>query len=162
MLDAPVVGIYWQSIAFGPAPEVESYCEPTPSAIGCSPRLDSIGLPSPTAPSGFEVGAADVPSGALGFLVWGTGSASQIPFGGGTLCIDGSLWNSTPAVATGQSLPGTDCRGNWSVDLNALLYAQGLHPPGTTLRCQWLGRDPSAGAPSSLVMSDALELVLAP
>jgi hypothetical protein len=136
------------------------YCGGKVSSLGCAPTCAWTGLGSPTASSGFEIRANDVISGTWGSLYYGIGQQSALPFGGGTLCIRGSLRRAGPVWAGGS--PWADCHGAWSLDFNEWMATHVAIPAGTTVRAQWLGRDPGYAPPANWQMSNALEFVLRP
>ena len=102
-----------------------------------------------------------------GILIYSVIGRSSLLFLGGYLCIANPI-RRTPAVAAGGApFPINDCSGNFSIDLNA--FAAGvfggsplpeLSVPGTTVDCQWWGRDHDASYGTTL--SDALEYSVCP
>lgn len=48
------------------------------------------------------------------------------------------------------------------IDLTAELARKPPLPSGTTLNCQWMGRDPGYAPPDNYSLSDGLELTLLP
>jgi hypothetical protein len=151
--------IPWASaIAFGPKPDVTSYCEPKTNSAGCAPAIGWKGHPSASAHFGFEVLATQIVPESPGFLMLGFGGQVSVPFQGGTLCVAEPTLRTTPQVSGSEA----GCSATWSLDVNTWLF--GNHPlaPGDRFTCQWWGRDPGLIGPESSQLSDALEVVLLP
>lgn len=149
-------------IAFGPAPDVESYCTAKTGSVGCVPAIDWKGHPSADASFGFEVSCSNVLNQSVGVLLVGTGGRAAVPFQGGTLCL-AQPYTAVPAALSGGSPPSIDdCTGTWSVDVNTYVYHNLPVPAGTTLGCQWWGRDRGLPPPDNAQLSNALEVVLMP
>jgi hypothetical protein len=146
------------AIAFGPKPDVTSYCEPKTNSAGCTPAIGWKGHPSASARFGFEVRATQVVPDSPGFLMLGFGGQASVPFQGGTLCVAEPTLRTTPQVSGSE----VGCSSSWSLDVNTWLF--GNHPlaPGDRFTCQWWGRDPGLIGPESSQLSDALEVVLLP
>ena len=150
-------------IAFGPACNVTPYCTPKTDSIGCVPAISAEGLASPNAVAGFTVGASNVRNRAFGALFWSASGRAFLPFGGGALCLASPLMRTKRLYGAGGSmLPVRDCTGVWQVDLNALMTSGTSFPPGTTLTCQWIGRDAGFAPPDAVTLTDAIEVVLCP
>jgi hypothetical protein len=97
-----------------------------------------------------------------GTLAFSLGARTALPFGGGSLCLAPPL-RRTGMFASGGT-PGAlaDCSGAWQLDFNAWMSLNTALPAGTTVRAQWLGRDPGFAAPNNWSLSDALEFDLRP
>jgi hypothetical protein len=147
-------------IASVPDMQGTAFCQPKLGSLGCAPTCSWSGLGSPTASSGFDIRVNDVISGTWGSLYYGIGQQAALPFGGGTLCIRGSLRKAGPVWSGGS--PWATCDGVWSVDFNEWMATHVAIPAGTTVRAQWLGRDPGFAPPANWQMSNALEFVLRP
>lgn len=152
-------GAPWAAaIAFGPAPEVATFCDGKTSPQGCTPKIAWKGLPSASAHFGFEVSCTEVVSESPGFLMLGLGGQADLPFQGGTLCVGEPILRTTPQTSGGSGA----CTGAWSLDVNAWLFQQHPMEPGDRFTCQWWGRDPGLSGRNSAQLSDALEVVLLP
>ena len=149
-------------IAFGPAPDVQTYCTAKTGSAGCVPTIDWRGHPSADASFGFEVSCTDVLNQSVGVLLVGTGGRDAAPFMGGTLCLAPPYTAILAAPSGGSAPPADDCTGTWSVDLNTFVYHHLPLPAGTTVNCQWWGRDRGLPPPDNAQLSDALEVVLMP
>jgi len=166
---AALVGVRMQpfndsslAIAFVPDCTCTTYCTAKTNGLGCVPTIARDGLPSRAALSGFEISASDVVNNSLGVLAWSAGGRVTNPFQGGTWCVRAPLVR-TPVRSSGGSPPSTlDCSGRWSLDFNTYMQSIAAPPPGTTLNCQWYGRDPALATPFNVQLSDALEFVLLP
>lgn len=149
-------------IAFLPDCDCTTYCTGKTNGAGCVPSIVRRGLPSPTAQFGFEITASAVVNQTTGLLAWTTNGRAANPFQGGTWCLRSPL-RRTPPRSSGGNAPGSiDCSGEWSLDFNT--YMQQIVPPpvGTTISCQWYGRDPVFPAPQNVQLSNAMEFVLLP
>lgn len=153
----PIPGPY-NSMAFGPAPDVEDHCTSARHSGGCEPLIDWAGHPSASAWYGFDVTATDVRNDSLGLLWIGLGGRASQPFRGGTLCVEPPWLWTTPQDSGGSGPATSDCSGTWSLDVNTWLIQNQPLPAGTSLNCQWWGRDPGAGGTGQ--HSAALEVVL--
>lgn len=139
----------------GPA---ASWCLATPSSNGCTPAIRSTGTPSLTGPDDFVLSAEPVRNQEIAWLLWSQ-AAGMTPFGGGALCLDGSISRSLP-LATGGNQGPSDCSGRLEFAFSQSLMAALAYPSGTTLYAQFLHRD--AGAGQAAGSSDALEFTLCP
>ncbi|HVS20058.1 MAG TPA: hypothetical protein VMT18_15750, partial [Planctomycetota bacterium] len=149
----------WASaIAFGPKPDVTTYCEPKTNSQGCTPAISWKGHPSASAHVGFQLSCSQVVPDSPGFLMLGLGGQADLPFQGGTLCVGEPIVRTTPQTSGGSA----GCDGSWSLDVNTWLFKQHPMDPGDRFTCQWWGRDPGLTGPDSAQLSDALEVVLLP
>jgi len=146
------------AIAFGPKPDVTTYCEPKTNSAGCAPSIAWKGHPSASAHFGFQVSCSQVVADSPGFLMLGFGGQASLPFQGGTLCVAEPIVRTTPQTSGGSA----GCDGSWSLDVNTWLSTQYPLDPGDRFTCQWWGRDPGLAGPESSQLSDALEVVLLP
>jgi hypothetical protein len=165
----------YTGIAFGKKTLAQPYCAPKTSSLSCVPILSADGFASPTAKLGFTVSATDLNNNRTGLLFYGSGARTSTPFQGGLLCLAPPISRSPAANTGGTPTPALDCSGTWSIDYNAMIWAKyGANQsadlaapiafliPGTTIRCQWWGRDPGFAAPNNSMLSDGLEFVLSP
>jgi hypothetical protein len=165
----------YTGLAFSRDTSAQNYCISKTSSLSCAPTLSSEGFASPTAKFGFTIHATDLNNNRTGLLFYGSGARASTPFQGGLLCLAPPISRSPAASTGGTSAPALDCSGTWSIDYNAMIWAkygasQATDPatpiaflvPGTTIRCQWWGRDPGFAAPNNSMLSDGLEFVLSP
>jgi len=155
--------IYARTVFHDPEP----YCDSTPTADGCLPSTGSVGVPSATAASGFEVRAIDVPVGRTGMLFYGLAGRQHTPFLGATLCVVPPK-RRTPLIDSGPGWAADPCSGVLSLDMNAFAAgALGGNPDpalsvvGQKVNVQFWGRDPGS-APFHVFLSDALEYIVGP
>jgi hypothetical protein len=146
-----------------PAPSM--YCTPKVNSLGCAPLINYTGTPSASTGSGFVVTGAPVINNKSGLLFYGVTGRASLPFQGGTLCVKSPL-RRTPHVISGGTPPPNNCTGVYAFDFNT--YASGamggsplpeLLVPGTTVDCQWWGRDPGYAPPNNTTLSNGLEFV---
>ncbi len=150
------------AIAFVPDCSCTTYCTAKTNGLGCAPTIARDGLPSRAAQSGFEISASNVVNQSLGTLAWSAGGRVANPFQGGTWCVRAPLVRTPLRLSGGSPAPTLDCSGRWSLDFNTYIQSSIAPPPGTTLNCQWYGRDPALAPPQNVQLSDALEFVLLP
>jgi hypothetical protein len=143
----------------------ETYCSSMVTADGCTPSISSLGLPSATAASGFDVIASNVPTNRNSMLFYGLSGRQEKAFLGGTLCILPPK-KRTPLTNSGMSNPADPCSGSLTLDMNA--FADGtaggnpdpaLSLVGQRVNAQFWGRDPANG-PFHVFLSDAIEYVV--
>jgi hypothetical protein len=149
-------------IAFVPATVQGTYCVGKPNSLGCVPEIVGDGFPSPTAASGYTIRAEQVRNRSAGTLAFSVGAQASLPFGGGTLCLTPPLRRTGMRDSGGSPAGVADCSGAWQLDFNTWMAQNATLPAGTTVRAQWLGRDPGFAAPANWMLSDALEFVLRP
>jgi glucose/arabinose dehydrogenase len=144
-----------------------THCTPKVNSLGCSPTISSLGQASSSAASGFTVKALQVLNQKTGVLFYGVNGRTNTPFFGGTVCVAPPIARTRVTQSGGSPLGVNDCSGVFSIDMNA--FARGAlggspHPAlsitGSTINCQWWGRDPGSTNPSQL--SNALEYVVCP
>ena len=152
------------AIAFGPKPDVTTYCEAKTNSQGCAPSIDWKGHPSASAHFGFEVSCSQIVPDSPGFLMLGFGGQASLPFQGGTLCLAGALTR-TPGQNSGGSLPpGSDCTGTYAFDFNAWVSAGSDPNLGalSTVYCQYWYRDPGFLPPNASGLSAGLAFLICP
>jgi hypothetical protein len=149
-----------------PPPVPRVYCDGKTNSVGCAPKLNYVGVPSASAPSGFDVVATRARANVFGGVCYSVTGRATTPFGGGTLCISAPLKRTvtTPAVydSTPNLLPA--CHARFAFDFN-LYIASGADPAlvaGQGVWLQFISRDPGFAQPDNLGLSPALELTLQP
>ena len=145
------------------------YCTAKVNGLGCTPTIGSTGSSSAAATSGFVVQGSNVRNSKNGLLFYGVNGRNASPYQGGTLCVATPI-KRTPSTNSGGTLPpANDCSGVFALDMNA--FASGsaggnplvaLSVVGTTVNCQWWGRDPGFAAPNNTTLTDGLEYVVCP
>jgi hypothetical protein len=105
--------------------------------------------------------ATEIRNHTVGLLFYSAAGRASISFQGGTLCVSPPV-RRTPAQSSGGApAPVTDCSGAWSIDFNAFGYGRpALAVPGTTIACQWWGRDAGFPAPFNSTLTDAVSYVV--
>lgn len=124
-----------------------NFCVAKTTSCGTTPVISATGRSSATAPSGFVVRATGMRALQVGMLVYTDAGPNNAPFLGGHLCIQGI--HRTVLVQDTSGTPGF-CDGELSIDMNT--YRSGalggspplpaLSQPGSTIHCQFFGRDP--------------------
>jgi len=145
------------------------YCTAKTTSTGCEPFASFTGMSSASASSGFAVRAGGLRNQKSGLLFYGlTGSASA-PFQGGTMCIATPRMRTPVQSSGGNSFPADDCSGSFALDMNAFAGgalggapAPALRVAGTTVHCQFWGRDPGFAPPQNTMLSSALRYVVLP
>jgi hypothetical protein len=155
----------WDSIyglAFGPGTSWTTYCTAKMNSLACVPGITAEGYASPTASSGFTIGAEFLRNEVNGTLIFGVSGRIAAPFGGGTLCV-AAPWRRTEVLSSGgPPLPSETCSGAWAIDFNEWMATHVALPAGLTIQAQWIGRDPGFAAPNNWSLTDALEFTLRP
>ena len=138
-----------------------SYCPGKVSSTGCSTNLRTIGVPSPSAAEPFQVRGTGFGLSTLGLIFYSLG-ADDVPFAGGTLCLEAPVRRLGFAVPGGLPFGTSPCQirilsgvGLWiSSGVDGSLVA------GARMHCQMFFRD--SGDPTGLGLSDALSFVIQP
>jgi hypothetical protein len=145
-----------------------SYCTAKTTSNGCVPAIGSSGAPSASAGSGFAVNATQMINNKSCLLFYGSTGPASVPFQGGTLCVATPI-RRTIGTSTGGNPPPNDCSGSPSIDMNAFAVgglggspAAFLTVSGTTVYCQWWGRDPGFASPNNTQLSDGLQYTICP
>jgi Tol biopolymer transport system component len=149
-------------------PDPIAYCAPSVTSAGCTPQLNSSGLPRASQNSGFVVTCDNAPNNKSGLLFYGLSGRLNTPFLAGTMCVELPVVRTPTAFSGGNPVSVDDCSGAFQIDMNA--FAKGLlgvapmpalAQVGTQVNVQYWGRDPQ-GASASTFLSDALEYVVGP
>jgi hypothetical protein len=155
--DAPLIdsrSLYLLETTSPPQP----YCTAKVNSCGGIPSIESTGLPSSSAMSGFTVFANWTRATKAGLLIYTDAGRGNSPFQGGLLCIEPGAVKRSVAVLDKVGTAG--CDGVLSIDMNAFAHGllggnplPSLMVPGTFVNCQFWGRD----TPGNSLLSDALE-----
>jgi lectin family protein len=144
-----------------------TYCTAKINALGCTPAIAATGIASASAGSGFSVTGSNVRNNKNGLLFYGVSGRSGVPFQGGYLCVKAQVKRTVGTNSFGNPAPANDCSGVYSIDMNAFATGSlgGTPLPallviGTTVDCQWWGRDPGFLAPNNTTLTDGLEYVV--
>jgi hypothetical protein len=146
--------------------EPTAYCTAGTSASGCLAILDSTGIPSATAATGFHLTASSVEGGKDGIYFFGSNGRQANTWGSGT-----SYQCVVPPVRRTPILAGTGtagvCDGVFSLDLNALWCPACPKPnknpgAGAMVQAQLWYRDPLGTSNQTTSLSNALEFTIRP
>lgn len=140
---------------------VVAYCVAKLNSLGCLPAVSSTGEPHVAgSDDGFFLSASQVRNRKPGLLVWSNTSAST-PFGGGTLCIGGTIVRATLASSGGSS-SGQDCSGTYAFHFGHAYIAAHAIVSGQTIYGQFWSRDNGFAAPNNLGLSDGIRFTTFP
>ncbi|HTF90123.1 MAG TPA: VCBS repeat-containing protein, partial [Planctomycetota bacterium] len=144
------------------------YCTSKHNSLGCTPQIHFAGTPSAASTSGFTVRSTGVINNKPGLMLYGVSGRAALPFLGGFQCVAAPIRRAVGTSSGGNS-PPNDCSGVFALDVNAFAHGllggsplPALTAVGTTVRCQWWGRDPGFAAPNAATLSDALEYRVGP
>jgi hypothetical protein len=133
----------------------QEYCTAKTSSQGCTPSISANGTASASSTQPCWISVAEVPAQTIGLFVYGLNGPAELPFLGGTLCLQPPLTR-TPAQTTGGDPQGAPCSGALSLDVNAWIQS-GVDPglvSGNLVAMQAWFRD--GGDPAGAGMSDAV------
>jgi hypothetical protein len=141
-----------------PRPTPTTYCTAKRNNCGGVPAISSSGMPSATGSGSFVVTVSNTHAALAGVLMYTDSGAGNIPFLGGTLCLDlAGMRRSVPVLDT-IGTPGL-CDGALSIDMNAFAIGLlggdpqlSLSTVGMIVHCQFWGR----GLGGNHLLSDAL------
>ena len=143
-----------------------TYCTAKANSQGCLPDIWWSGVPSPSQTSGFTVFSMNTMNNKNGLLFYGINGQAAMAFQGGTLCVAPPI-KRTPSVNSLGDPPPNNCSGVFTIDMNAFAAGLGGGTPlpdlllsGTTVNCQFWGRDPGFVAPNNTSLSLALEYIV--
>jgi len=150
----------WQELC----PPPVSYCTSGVTTNGCTASMESTGIASATASSGFVLRAVDVEGAKQGLIFYSVSGRAASPWGTSSsfLCIKAPTQRTPP-----QQSGGTHgaCDGLLSVDWSAYVAANpgALGAPfsvGDQVQAQAWFRDPPS--PKTTMLSDAIEFEVCP
>ncbi len=146
---------------------ISIYCAAKLNSLGCLPAIAFSGSPNATSGSGFMIRCTNVRNSKIGLLFYGVSGRSALPFQGGTLCVGAPIKRTGATNSGGTPLPASDCSGVYAIDMNQFAASSGPPTPlpelrvaGTTVQCQWWGRDPGFASPNNSTLSNAIEFVV--
>lgn len=134
------------------------YCTAKVNSQGCTPAIQSEGLPSAGIANSFRVTASNVLNQQLGLLLWGRSAIAQ-PFMGGTLCV-GAPQTRTTAQSAGGTLVGNDCTGTYAFHFSHAYMASKSILPGDQIFAQYWSRD--TADPMGVGLTDAVAFEVIP
>src|SRR6202008_1492536 len=146
------------ALCFVPVPEPITTCVPKVNSLNCTSMLVTSGTPSLSLGEDLSFQAYGMVPNSIGLVLFGSQFAT-LPFGGGMLCVAGSLRRSAE-MSTGPS--GAFCQGNFALTLSKAQLAQIGGAAGSTFFAQAWYRDPGFPAPNDLGLSVALSVTLWP
>ncbi|MCK6445739.1 MAG: hypothetical protein L6Q99_05045 [Planctomycetes bacterium] len=147
---------------FNTCPLPTVYCTGKVNSQFCSPAIGSLGSPSASDPTPFNVTGTQFLNNKNGLLFYGT-QANGAAFQGGHLCVKLPIIR-TSVQGSGGSSSGTDCSGTYSYDFNALIQG-GTDPnlvPGADVYTQYWARDPADFAGFNTSLSEGLSFNICP
>lgn len=137
-----------------------THCSSKVHSQGCAPQVSWTGSASLTDPTPFDVKTTDVVTNHNGLFFYGLTGPAELPFAGGTLCVQPPLRRTTVLSSGGQV--GVACDGELTFDVNAWLQG-GNDPfagPGSRVDGQFWFRDP--GDPAGIGLSNAVGFYVNP
>ena len=142
----------------GPVVDATSYCTGKTTSAGCTPAVDTAGVPSLGGSSEFVVLARNTLAQKPGLFFFGTTGSIGVPFLGGTLCV------APPLVRTSVLLSsaGADCSTGYAFTFDpALATAQGV-TAGDRVNGQFWMRDPGQADGTGVALSNGIEFIWCP
>lgn len=119
-----------------------SYCTAKANSQACTPAIAWTSLPSVTGTDDFFVGATNMINNKVAVLAWSPAS-TNLPFMGGTLCVDQALAQNAVVTMSGGNPPPDDCSGAPSFHFSQAYMASVGLAAGSLAYAQWWYRDPA-------------------
>jgi hypothetical protein len=143
-------------------PTPQSFCTASITTNGCASSLESSGLPSSSATSGFLLVANRVEADKSGLIFYGASGVIATPWGNGWLCVK-SPTQRTPIMNSGGA--ANTCQGTLSLDWSAFVAGNSTAigaplTPGAVYWAQGWFRDPAAAKATAL--TSGLSFTLCP
>lgn len=140
----------------------DTYCTAKLNSESCLPVVGFTGYASMTDPASFDIEATMLINNSFGVLMYGLGGRADVPFGGGTLCIEGPRMH-LPVQSTMGNPGAPDCSGSLSVDFNAFLQGgSSTLMAGTQVNAQFFYRDANHLDGTGYGLSDGIEFMILP
>ncbi len=141
---------------------VSTYCTAKVNSLGCTPVIDSWGLPRATGGADiFMITASNVLNQKSGILIWSL-TPGAIPFGGGTLCLSPPVIRTLGQNSGGTALPAADCSGTYAFNFTQSYMAANGVVAGTTVNTQYWSRDLGFPPPNSIGLTQGLSFQVLP
>jgi Tol biopolymer transport system component len=138
----------------------EVYCTPKVNSQGCTPTIYATGVPDSDASyGGFRVHAKDVLNQQSGLLIWSY-SPGNATFGGGVLCLSGTVVRTGGQHSGGSGSPQVDCSGTYAFQFTPGYQASAGMFPGVTVYTQYWSRDPGFAAPQNMGLTAGLQFTV--
>ena len=138
-----------------------TYCTAKVNSLGCTPMAGASGETSLTGPDNLVLGAKQVVNNKFGIFFWGK-APNNLPFMGGTLCIQSPTVRTPPQMSGGNAPPANDCSGAYSFAFtHAYAASQGLGA-GSLIYGQFWSRDPAHPDGTGVGFTDAVQFELRP
>lgn len=135
------------------------YCTPKINSLGCGPLMSYSGDVSLSGPDDLVFATTNLRNNVFGSFAWSTG-INNVPFQGGTLCVQAPARRTTTVSTGGTLLPENDCSGSYAWHFSHQYLLGNSIDPGETIHCQFFGRDKGNGAPMTL--SNAVRATILP
>jgi hypothetical protein len=138
------------------------YCTASTSALGCSARMTSIGVPSASAATNFLIRVRDIDGQRNGLQFYGVSGPAAIPFGAGFLCM---LPPRQRTLVQNSAGTAGQCDGTLALGWNAFISGNptALGVPLHVGQLFWIQawwRDPAS--PGATALSGGLQFTLGP
>jgi hypothetical protein len=147
-------------VVSGDCGPTQTYCTAKLNSVGCAPSIFSTGVPSASGSLGaFRVHAQNVINKQSGVLIWSF-TEGATPFGGGTLCLGGTVIRTTGQNSGGNASPPVDCSGTYAYQFTPEYMSDQAMLPGTTVHTQYWSRDPGFSAPNSMGLTAGLRFTV--
>jgi hypothetical protein len=139
--------------------KVTTYCTAKLSSNFCFPSIAATGSPSISSAGSFTVTTSSMEKSVVAINIFGFGGQAAIPFQGGLLCINGTIFRMSGTNSGGAAA----CSGSISYTLLDMILnpaGGGLISAGSPLYTQTWSRDTGDAFGSSL--SNALDILVCP
>lgn len=141
---------------------VFTYCTAKVNSLGCTPAIDTWGLPRATGGADiFMITASNVLNQMSGIMIWSL-TPGSIPFGGGTLCLSAPVVRTSAQNSGGTALPTADCSGTYAFNFTQSYMSANGVVAGMTVNAQYWSRDLGFVAPNNIGLTNAVSFQICP
>ncbi len=158
---SPSQGNHVLTIEVADCPAPVTYCTGKANSLGCVATLSATGTASLTGADDFRIQASDVLNKQFGLTFWGLGDAN-LPWLGGTLCVQGPLRRMQTHFTGGAGLPGTACTGSLDQLFPQVVMSNYGLIVGQQVHAQAWYRDPQHPDGTGSATSNAIRFTICP